>query len=206
VTHTDGFPVIPTAADSLVIAMGERFDVTVDLADGVFPLVALPEGKSGDALAVVRTGTGEAPGPSARPGELDGGIIFATDLRASEAADLKAKSVDRTHDLVLGGGMMPYRWTINGHTFHDSSPQLVRQGERVRLRLVNRTAMFHPMHVHGHTFQLVGAGPRKDTVIVKPNQTVAVDLDATNPGAWMIHCHNAYHGEAGMMTTLGYRA
>jgi FtsP/CotA-like multicopper oxidase with cupredoxin domain len=36
-------------------------------------------------------------------------------------------------------------------------------------------------------------------------QTVLVDLDATNPGQWMTHCHNAYHGEAGMMTTLSYR-
>ena len=49
-------------------------------------------------------------------------------------------------------------------------------------------------------------GVRKDTVVVRPMQTVLVDLDATNPGQWMTHCHNAYHGEAGMMTTLSYRA
>ena len=70
--------------------------------------------------------------------------------------------------------------------------------------------MFHPMHVHGHTFAVVDEtgrpGVRKDTVIVRPMQTVVVDLDASNPGQWMTHCHNAYHGEAGMMTTLSYRA
>jgi multicopper oxidase len=42
-------------------------------------------------------------------------------------------------------------------------------------------------------------------VIVVPGRTVTVDFDADNPGRWMAHCHNAYHAEAGMMATLGYR-
>jgi multicopper oxidase len=102
--------------------------------------------------------------------------------------------------------MMPYRWTINGATFDDASPLAVTSGERVRLQFVNRTTMFHPMHVHGHTFALAGGGARKDTVIVLPNQTVTVDLDAANPGQWMTHCHNLYHAETGMMVNLAYRA
>ncbi|HET8680700.1 MAG TPA: multicopper oxidase domain-containing protein, partial [Micromonosporaceae bacterium] len=83
---------------------------------------------------------------------------------------------------------------------------------RVRLRFVNRTTMFHPMHVHGHTFALAGGGAtaaggaRKDTVVVIPKQTVTVDLDATNPGQWMTHCHNIYHAETGMMTNLAYQS
>ena len=67
------------------------------------------------------------------------------------------------------------------------------------------TMMFHPMHVHGHT-GLRATGARKDTVIVRPMQSVEVDLDADNPGQWATHCHNIYHAEAGMMTTLSYRA
>ena len=62
------------------------------------------------------------------------------------------------------------------------------------------------MHVHGHTFALTAGGTRKDTVIVRPMQTVEVDLQADNPGQWATHCHNIYHAEAGMMTTLSYRA
>jgi FtsP/CotA-like multicopper oxidase with cupredoxin domain len=72
----------------------------------------------------------------------------------------------------------------------------------VRLEFVNNTMMWHPMHLHGHTFQL--NGPRKDTAIVLPGQTVACEFDADNPGQWMVHCHNAYHAEAGMMAVLGY--
>jgi FtsP/CotA-like multicopper oxidase with cupredoxin domain len=67
--------------------------------------------------------------------------------------------------------------------------------------------MFHPMHLHGHSFQVRhegGSGPRKDTVIVRPMQQLTVDLAADNPGQWMVHCHNSYHQEAGMMTTLSY--
>jgi FtsP/CotA-like multicopper oxidase with cupredoxin domain len=64
------------------------------------------------------------------------------------------------------------------------------------------------MHLHGHTFQVVQAdgrrGPRKDTLIVLPKQKLTVALVADNPGEWMLHCHNAYHQEAGMMTTLDY--
>jgi multicopper oxidase len=62
--------------------------------------------------------------------------------------------------------------------------------------------------LHGHTFQVIkpagNPGPRKDTVIVLPMQTLTVDFVADNPGEWMLHCHNAYHQEAGMMTSLSY--
>ena len=51
VTHTDGYPVNPVTAKALRIGMGERYDATVTLADGVFPLVAHPVGKDGQARA-----------------------------------------------------------------------------------------------------------------------------------------------------------
>jgi len=82
----------------------------------------------------------------------------------------------------------------------------VQQDQRVRLDFVNKTDMWHPMHLHGHTYQLGTGGPRKDTTIVLPGRTVSVYFDADNPGRWMLHCHNAYHGEAGMMTLLAYEA
>ncbi len=39
---------------------------------------------------------------------------------------------------------------------------------------------------------------------MRPMESIAVDLVADNPGQWALHCHNLYHGEAGMMTTLSY--
>jgi FtsP/CotA-like multicopper oxidase with cupredoxin domain len=208
-THADGFPVVPVSGDAVLLGMGERVDVTLTLGDGAFPLVASAEGKQGHGLAVVRTAAGPVPTPQARPAELDGRVLTVADLAPATSAAMPVRRVDRTHDVVLGGSMSGYEWTINGRTFDHQQPLDVRLGERVRLRLKNATMMFHPMHVHGHTFAVVDGhgrpGVRKDTVIVAPMRAVTVDLDATNPGQWMTHCHNAYHGEAGMMTTLSYR-
>jgi FtsP/CotA-like multicopper oxidase with cupredoxin domain len=205
-THSDGFPVVPVPTDAFLIGMGERFDVTVTLRDGVFPLVASAEGKGGQGLAVVRTGAGRIPPVGTRPRELGGRVLLGTDLVAATEARLENRGVDRRHDLVLSGSMTPYRWTINGRTFPDTEPLPVAAGERIRLRFANMSMMFHPMHVHGHTFALAGSGVRKDTVIVPPMRTLTVDLDADNPGQWAAHCHNIYHAETGMMTTLSYRA
>ena len=204
-THSDGFPVVPVPADALLVGMGERFDVTVTLADGVFPLVASAEGKKGQGVAVVRTGAGRTPAADVQPRELTRRVLLGSDLKAAADVELAEQTTDREHNLVLGGAMAPYRWTINGRTFADAEPLDVGEGERVRLRFVNNTMMFHPMHLHGHTFALRGSGVRKDTMIVRPMQTLEVDLDADNPGQWAVHCHNIYHAESGMMTTLSYR-
>jgi FtsP/CotA-like multicopper oxidase with cupredoxin domain len=205
VTHTDGFPVQPFEGDALLVGMGERYDVRLTLEDGVFPLVAAAEGKQGHGMAVVRTSGGRLPPATAQPAELDGQVVTAMDLLAAPQARLAERLVERTHDLVLSGSMASYRWTLNGRTFPDADPLDVSQGERLRLRFRNMSMMFHPMHVHGHTFALDGTGVRKDTVIVRPMQTLAVDLQADNPGQWATHCHNIYHAEAGMMTTLSYQ-
>jgi FtsP/CotA-like multicopper oxidase with cupredoxin domain len=85
----------------------------------------------------------------------------------------------------------------------------VPAGQRVRMRFINESKMFHPMHLHGHTFQVLGpSGPaaRKDTVLVPPLQTVQIDFDTNNPGRWITHCHNDYHLEAGMATFIEYTA
>jgi multicopper oxidase len=206
VTHSDGFPVVPVPADALLIGMGERFDVTLTLGDGVFPLVASAEGKKGRGLAVIRTAAGRPPTADVPVPELSGQTLLGTYLSSSDSVRFDLRSTDRRHDLVLGGSMAPYRWTLNEKAFPDTEPLPVVQGERVRLRFINRTMMFHPMHIHGHTFALARGGTRKDTVIVRPMQVLDVDLDADNPGQWATHCHNIYHAESGMMTTLSYQA
>ncbi|MBY8856813.1 multicopper oxidase family protein [Nocardia sp. CA2R105] len=207
VTHADGYPVQPVTTSSLLIGMGERYDVIVELGDGVFPLLAAAESKTGQGFALIRTGGGTPPAADVRPAELTVIPLTADKLDAAEPVRLPRRSPDKTLDLALGSDSKKYVWTINGEAYPDHTPLDIAEGQRVRLRLVNHTMMFHPMHLHGHTFQLVtpaGTGPRKDTSIVLPMQTVEVDLQADNPGQWMVHCHNAYHGEAGMMSVLSY--
>ncbi|MBK3564181.1 multicopper oxidase family protein [Streptomyces sp. MBT62] len=210
ITHTDGFPVRHQDVDALLVGMGERYDVLVTLGDGVFPLVALAEGKNANGLALVRTGSGSAPNATVRPKELDGMIMTASQLRAADDVRLESAKTDVTHRIKLTGNMMKYDWAINGTPFDMKNPEahpiVVEEGRRIRLDFVNTTQMWHPMHLHGHTYQLGTSGPRKDTAIVLPGKTVSVFFDADNPGQWMLHCHNAYHGEAGMMANVAYRA
>jgi FtsP/CotA-like multicopper oxidase with cupredoxin domain len=171
-------------------------------------LLAFAEGKDGFAQVVFRVGSGSVPDASAlKTAMLQRPVVTGTDPVAVEQVQLPVKNPDVTHDLNIEGPVGKYTWTINGKTYNPAEGLPVRQGQRVRLRFGNKTEMFHPMHLHGHTFQVRGAGgtgPRKDTVIVLPKQTLEVDFDANNPGQWLTHCHNVYHGEAGMMTVVSY--
>jgi FtsP/CotA-like multicopper oxidase with cupredoxin domain len=208
VTHTDGYPVVPTKVDALLMGMGERYDVIVTAADGVFPLVAMAEGKNAVARALLSTGAGTPPDPGFQPAELAKRVGTVEMFSATPPVDLGQAKADVSLSAVLAGDMMNYNWTINGQPFANRTPLNIRQGQRAVLTFNNTTTMWHPMHLHGHTFQMIkpdgSSGARKDTAIVLPKQQVSVALIADNPGIWMLHCHNTYHQEAGMMTSLNY--
>lgn len=208
VTHTDGFPVRPVTVDSLILGMGERYDAIVTVgASGTFPLVAQAEGKGRmGALAVLRSGSGETPMADVRPAELTGRLLAPADLRPEPDVTFPETKPDRTYDALLTGDMATYRWGMRPDR-QGGVTLPVRVGERVRLTLENRTVMWHPLHLHGHTFQVRGTsgpGPRKDTVIVPAMERVQLDIVADNPGQWALHCHNIYHAEVGMQTVLSY--
>jgi FtsP/CotA-like multicopper oxidase with cupredoxin domain len=203
VIATDGWAVQPATTDAFHIGMGERYDVEVTLAEGVFPLVAVPFGKKGQARALVRSGAGRAPAETETPRELTGRVLLGTDLEPAESSRLETKDPDDQQMLHLSGQMQPYAWAINGKPFGENTPLELTEGKRTRLQMMNMTMMTHPMHLHGHTFALPN-GLRKDTVLIPPMGTIAAEFDADNPGDWMAHCHNIYHAEAGMMIALNY--
>ncbi|MFE9449927.1 multicopper oxidase family protein [Streptomyces sp. NPDC006739] len=209
VTHTDGYPVEHTKTDTLLVGMAERYDVLVTAQDGVFPLVALAEGKNGQALALLRTGKGKSvPAPDVRPDELDGECVPARRLVPQEQVALGERHADREMRIRLTGGMRKFDWGFDHRPYSVEQRHPVREGERVRLTLINATDMWHPLHLHGHTFALNGldsVGTRKDTALVLPHRKLVIDFIADNPGLWMLHCHNQYHSESGMMTVVGYR-
>ncbi|WP_272952163.1 multicopper oxidase family protein [Mycolicibacterium hodleri] len=208
VTHTDGYPVIPTEVDSVLMGMGERYDVTVTAQDGSFPLVAVAEGKNAVARALLTTAAGVAPEAGFLPGELTGRVGTADRFAATPEVDLRLGRTDVDLQATLSGGMMRYDWAVNATADGGNRPLSVRQGESASLTFANTTMMWHPMHLHGHTFQVVNRdgspGARKDTVIVLPRQNLRVAFLADNPGTWMMHCHNTYHQDAGMMTSIDY--
>lgn len=209
VTHTDGFPVEPQDTDAVILGMGERVDAIVTLTSTA-PLVAAAYRKDGFAQLSMRVNG------ASTSGAVD---AFVTTLRgrppldtatlvAAPAVDLPPAKPEQTLELRLGGPGNRYDWTINDKSYDPpGGGYAVQPNRRVRVRYVNETKMLHPMHLHGHTFQVMGArGPRarKDTVLVSPLQTVEVDLETDNPGRWITHCHNTYHLESGMAAFLYY--
>ncbi len=210
VTHTDGYPVVPTEVDAVLMGMGERYDVIVTARDGIFPLVAAAEGKNAVARALLSTAAGTPPDPGFLPTELNRRVGTADVFTATPDVGLPVGHPDVNLQTNLSGSMMQYDWAINGKPYGSNQPISIKQGQKATLAFTNTTMMWHPMHLHGHTFQIIKAdgspGARKDTAIVLPRQNVGVALLADNPGIWMLHCHNTYHQAAGMMTSLNYTA
>jgi len=132
--------------------------------------------------------------------------------RAQGAPSLAPHPVDRSHMIMLGGAMQPYLWTINGQTWGSHTPITAKTGERVHLTFHNMSMMGHPMHLHGHVFQVVNVNGRsldgaiRDTVYVPPMTMVTVALDVGEAARWMLHCHHMPHLFTGMMTEFAVSA
>ena len=209
VTHADGFPVVPVEVDAFVIGMGERYDVTIDIQSGAWPVIALAEGKKMRAAAVLRTTDAQnqaTPDLTAEIPEMDASWLRYADLRATDRVAFELPNDIPVRVVRLTGGMAGFDWAFDGHPYGEHEPIPTSQGEWISLAIENTTTMWHPIHLHGHTPQLGGlpGGVRKDTVNILPGDTVQMTVLADNPGAWMLHCHNAYHLEVGMATVLSY--
>lgn len=111
--------------------------------------------------------------------------------------------------------MMDYNlFTINGRSFPDTEPIKVKNGERVRLRLINAgISTIHPMHLHGHQFKIVAvdgnavpatAQLTRNTITVHPGETYDIEFVANNPGTWLFHCHELHHADGGMIMPVVY--
>jgi CopA family copper-resistance protein len=136
-------------------------------------------------------------------------VLTYHDLVALERnPDVRAAS--RSLDIHLTGNMERFMWSFDGvrmSDYHEPIPFI--EGERVRINLINDSMMSHPIHLHGHFFELVtGKGdrsPRKHTVLVQPGGTASFDFTADALGDWAFHCHLLYHMHAGMMRVVSVR-
>jgi CopA family copper-resistance protein len=150
--------------------------------------------------------TGEPPQGLADVGHR---VLTYRDL-VSLAPNPDRRVPSRALTIHLTGNMERYMWAFDGVKLNAvTAPIPFRLGERVRVTLVNDTMMAHPIHLHGHFFELVtGHGdhaPRKHTVNVAPGGTASFDLTADAEGDWAFHCHLLYHMHAGMMQVVTVR-
>ena len=142
--------------------------------------------------------------------DVDHRVLTYADLKALKPnGDTRAPT--RSLDIHLTANMERYMWSFDGVKLSDGAePIAFRHMERVRVTLINDTMMPHPIHIHGHFFQLVtgedaAANPRKHTVNVLPGGKVSFDLTADAIGDWAFHCHMLMHMHAGMMRVVTVR-
>jgi CopA family copper-resistance protein len=116
----------------------------------------------------------------------------------------------RTVEIHLTGNMERFMWSMDGRMLSEN-PEPIRfeRNERVRVTMINDSMMTHPMHIHGHFFEVVngrtGEQPIKHTVMVLPGAKLSFDMTADAPGDWAFHCHLLLHMHAGMMRVVTVR-
>lgn len=129
-------------------------------------------------------------------------------LKSPKMTMFDPKLPRREYNLELNGDMDRYVWTINGKSFSEEKYLMVKYGEVVRIKFMNKTMMHHPMHLHGHFFRVLnGQGhfaPNFHTVDVAPMGMVTIEFHANEPGIWFLHCHNLYHMKMGMARFVKY--
>ncbi|MCL6518077.1 multicopper oxidase domain-containing protein [Alicyclobacillus sp.] len=214
----------PTPIENQLLPMGagQRYDIEFTMPkNGPVQLVSGdPEDRArtqlratiGDAAA---SGTGSAPDLPDVQHEpwFDFTRYGSGSIPGVQTFTLNQK-FDKTFNMDLGVGMgqsgMVY--TINGKAFPNVPPFVVNTGETVRIHIENRSAYIHPMHLHGHSFQVLtrdgkpitGSPIFLDTLQVLPGETYDIAFRADNPGLWMFHCHDLHHASAGMDVVVQY--
>ncbi len=227
VTHADGHRITPISFDALPIGPGERWDAYVTLNNpGTWSLAVAPLANRNTVL--VRTAiqyagqSGAMPSASYVPPNLSTGTIL-TYAALSSLNPVTPISATPQHTFPAALGMMmvgsTMMFTINGQVFPNVTPMVVSAGDISQIDFVNTmssmgASVAHPMHMHGHTFRMMGTAggttnpPLKDTVLVRSiNQSpnaVSVQFTANNPGRWLMHCHDSLHMMMGMVTLLDY--
>jgi FtsP/CotA-like multicopper oxidase with cupredoxin domain len=211
----DGHAIVPRSGNRFGVAMAQRLDIEIDLPGaGAFPVLALREGARERTGIILATN-------GAKVRKIDGmakaeAPAFDTDmaqeLQLQAANPLTARKADRAQMIMLAGAMQPYVWTIDGQTWDTHIPIKAASGERVELMFHNMSMMGHPMHLHGHVFQVINIngravnGAMRDTIYVPPMAKVTVALDAGEAARWMLHCHHMPHLSTGMMTEFAVSA
>ncbi|WHX33181.1 multicopper oxidase family protein [Brevibacillus agri] len=219
IVSTDGQPLHNpplTSGQLLNIAPGERYDLEfVANNPGTWLLEERSDNPGAKSLAVPIVYEGyEAAQAKPESGQLP--VIDLT--RYGEAAQ-SSFSLEQPYDITYRmdlntdsrDGQMVF--TINGQTFPNVPPLDVKKGDRVKVTIVNNSPEdVHPMHLHGHFFQVLskngqpvsGSPLVKDTLNVLPGESYVVAFAADNPGEWMFHCHDLGHAAKGMVSEVKY--
>jgi CopA family copper-resistance protein len=183
------------AGGAMVHDMRDKSKVDFDVGVGVDMIAPMPVNRAGD--------------PGIGLDNVGHKVLTYNDL-VSLKPNADTRPPTRRIDIHLTGNMERFMWSMDGEKLSENpEPYRLAKNERVRMRLINDTMMTHPMHIHGHFWQIVnGQGvhqPSKHTVRVLPGGYIDLDMTADAPGDWAFHCHLLYHMHAGMMRVVKVR-
>ena len=209
----DGKAVRPVKGNFFQLGVAQRLDlkVTIPKDGGAFPILAQGEGTKLLCGIVLITQGASAPQLSRTASASTAALDNTQEKRLQAVDPLPERVLSIARFLRRSAETWPnYVWKINGAAYPNRDSLDIRHGERVGLVFTNDTNMAHPMHLHGHDFQVVEidgekiSGPLRDTLVVPPASKITVAFDADNPGIWALHCHLIYHLVTGMFTVLKY--
>lgn len=224
----DGHPIIPHSPENnqIVLAPGMRTDVVIDctgepkqqfaVTDNFYDrqtyrLVDLVYETTVKRSQLMNGPIQLPPNPVSRP-DLANAIRFDVHLGGGAGGSMEGGIMNGQWHDIRSMVHNNKAWAINDivSTGHVMDPLIkLRRGAACVLNMQNDTAWHHPMHLHGHTFQVVsrnGLPTRyqewQDTVSMSPEERVEIAFVADNPGDWMFHCHILEHQAGGMMGVI----
>jgi FtsP/CotA-like multicopper oxidase with cupredoxin domain len=207
----DGHGVVPFWGSIFPIAMAQRMDIVVRLPSaGAYAILAQVEGKTDRTGIILATPGAKISKLSSSAHQSAPAVDLSLETRLRTTQPISGRKPDVILPLRLDGDMSRYVWSLNGKYWPDPDVMMVQAGEQVAIDMMNASMMSHPMHLHGHVFQVVAIngsrinGAVRDTVLVPPMGSVRIAFNADNPGRWALHCHNLYHMMGGMMTEVRY--
>ena len=217
----DGMPIAaPAPVSRFTVAPSQRVDLIVDIdvepggeallisheRDGAYAIAGWEVGA--EARSAPLSAPASLPeNPVGRPGPMAEARVFGLMMEGGAMGGLAGAMLEgeprSPRELAAAGKV----WAFNGRADMPKEPELTAErGETIAIRMENRTAWPHAMHLHGHHFQIVGPdgpeGPMRDTHLIAPRQTATIAFLADNPGDWLLHCHMLEHAASGMMTWL----
>ena len=232
IVSADGKDVQPVKVDRLLMAIAETYDLIVTVPkNGSYEFRATAQDGSGHSSIFIgngkrifapnvpkpnlykmkmsmkknmdkKMGMGTMPPMNQRP------LSPYKKLRSIGKSILPKQNPKREIVLTLTGDMERYIWSMDGETLSADNMIRIRHGENVRIVLINKTMMPHPMHLHGHFFRVInGQGdysPLKHTVDVPPLATQIIEFEASEYNDWFFHCHILYHAKSGMARVVSY--
>ena len=208
----DGKAVQPIKGNFFQLAVAQRLDLKVIIPKegGAYPILAQGEGTKLLCGIVLATKGASIPKLSLTASTSTAALDNNQEKRLRAVTPLPNRAIDHTLPATLGGNMATYVWTINEAAYPNRKSLDIRKGERVGIAFTISTNMGHPMHLHGHDFQVVEidgekiSGALRDTLFVPPRSQMTVAFDADNAGIWPLHCHLLYHLDSGMFTVVKY--